>query len=868
MKRSLLGIFPPILLLFIAVSTPSVCAQIGFQASLYTPPSFVSPWVEPKDQFSVALYPKTYALLSPRLKRMPRATYSNFDQDYIRFETKYYNRGRNSESLIPVAVDAQKYSAYRRESAVSDMFSDASARSLTQAQKRGGAGGLGINVALPKRLDKIFGEGGAGLKVSGFRRISFAGRSTWTDASATDAFQQSKFPSLSMEQVSRFDITGNIGSKITVKVSQDSQTDIPLANSLQIRYKGDDDDILKSIEAGNTTLSLPNTQFVGYSSRIQGLFGVKAEAQIGGLTLTGIASQEKGSTERASFSPTGEEGAKYVRDYEYVQRRIFDLGRPGELQARDSVITVFVYESETRSDNREADFADLFVNPNYPDSFVSENVLSGDALRYTQISTDYTIYNEPERNRHYIVFNSQRSTNNYLGVWMVVKRYHSATSSYTTDTVGNINSIPYKLKLLCKPESVARPTEQTWGLMWRNCYAIDHDVKVQDIDLKIYKGLPGTEGNGQNYDYETVGGQTTPYLQVLGMDQYNTSDKKVPDLLLDNRQEVFRPDWGLIIFPNRTPFASDTTFTDDNKKTTPVLQELVPSVYNYSSYDDKTNASEYYLQLTTKVRSSNIKLNRANIIEGSEKITLNGRQLVRGTDYNIQYDFGQITLLTDEANDPNANLSIDYEYAPFFAVQKKSLLGTRAEYAFNKNFKIGSTFLYKSDKAQDRKPKVGQETAKMLVYDADMSLKLQPNFLTKAANALPLVETTSPSNLSLTAEVAQSHPNPNVNDAAYIDDFETALDQLSLGTTRTSWKRAPRPLPLNADEYQRGKVIWYSPENFIPFDSVYKGERGQGNNTVRIMRLVFRPDHNKVAIDTTVTPPDTTVSSAKSWGGI
>ncbi len=867
MKRNVLRTILPILL-FIAVAIGRANAQVGFQATLDTPPSFVSPWQEPKDQFSAAIYPRTFAYLSPRLKLMPRATYSSFDQDYIRFETDYYNRGRTSKALIPVAVDAKQYSAYRRENSVEDMFSETNSRSLARSGQGGGQGGLGINVALPKRLDKIFGEGGAGLKVSGFRRISFAGRSSWTDAAQTDAFQQSKFPSLSMEQISRFDITGNIGSKITVKVSQDSQTDIPLANSIQIRYKGDDDDILKSIEAGNTNLSLPNTQFVGYSSRIQGLFGIKAEAQIGGLTLTGIASQEKGSTERASFTPTGEEGAKFVRDYEYVQRRIFDLGRPGELKPKDSVITVFVYESETRADNREADFADLFVNPSFPDSFVSENVLSGDALRYSQLQQDYVIYNEPERNLHYIVFNAQRSTNTYLGYWMVVKRFDSGTNSYSVDTVGDINSLPYKLKLLCKPENVARPTEETWGLMWRNIYAIDRDVKAEDLELKIYKGLPGTESNGQNYNYQTVSGQTYPYLQVLGLDQYNSSDKRNPDLLLDSRQEVFRPDWGLIIFPSRTPFASDTTFTDESNKTTPPLQELVPDIYNYKSYDDKTKASEYYLQLTTKVRSANIKLNRANIIEGSEKITLNGRQLVRGTDYNIQYDFGQVTLLTDEANDPNANLSIDYEYAPFFAVQKKSLLGTRAEYAIGKDFRIGTTFLYKSDKAQDRKPKVGQETAKMTVFDTDMSLKLQPNFLTKAVDAMPLVESTTPSNLSLTAEVAQSHPNPNVNDAAYIDDFETALDQLSLGTTRTSWKDSPMPFPLNTNEYQRGKVLWYSPETFIPYDSVYKGERAQGNNTVRIMRMVFRPNHDKIEVDTTVTPPDTTVTTVKSWAGI
>lgn len=130
--------------------------------------------------------------------------------------------------------------------------------------------------------------------MSGYHQITLSGRSQWDDRTETATYRQNKFPSLNMEQISRFDINGTIGSKITVSVSQDSKTDIPLANRIMLRYKGDEDDIIKTIEAGNTTLSLPNTQFVGYSTRIKGLFGIKSTAQIGGLELTAIASQEKG----------------------------------------------------------------------------------------------------------------------------------------------------------------------------------------------------------------------------------------------------------------------------------------------------------------------------------------------------------------------------------------------------------------------------------------------------------------------------------------------------------------------------------------------------------------------------------------------
>ena len=851
-------------LLWVAVF--SAKAQVGFQAKLETPPSFVSPYYEKAHDFSVAIYPQTYPYISYRLKHVPKVVTSNFKEQSIRFNTEYYRFGRVKKTLIPVSVDALKYDQFNRNKYINNEFQDYNRRSIVNINKKKGPGGLGVTIALPSRLNKIFGEGGAGLKVSGFKRVTFAGRSQWTDAAQTETYRQSKFPSLSMDQVSRFDITGTIGSKITVKVSQDDQTDIPLANRIQIRYKGDDDDILKSIEAGNTTLSLPNTKFVGYSSRIQGLFGIKAQAQVGHLTLTAIASQEKGSSESASYSPNGEESAQTIRDYEYVERRIFDLGRPGELAPNDSVKTLYVYESTDKLDDLDALDANLYVNPNYPDSFPAENV-TGVKMNILD-NNSYSFYNDPGRNLHYVVFNSARSKFDNLAYWMVVKRF-TGDSTGVIDTIGNISSDTLKLKLLAPSDANVNPNQQTWGLMWRNCYEIPRGITIGDIDVKIFKGLDGTEGSSVNYDYQDENGKTVRYLEILGLDQYNTIDKKVPDNLLDDRIDIFRPDWGLLIFPSRTPFATDTTFVDINNNSTPVLKDQIPILYKYNSVTERNKKSEYYLQLSTKTRSSIIDLHRANIIEGSDRVTVNGRLLTRGTDYNIQYDFGRITLLSSDATDPNANISIDYEYAPFFAVQKKSLLGLRAEYAWSKDFKFGSTFLYKSDKAQERKPKVGEETAKMFVFDTDFSLKLHPNFLTKMADALPLIQTQSPSNLAISAEFAQSHPNPNVNGVAYVDDFEAALDQLSLGTSRTTWKRASKPHQLDSN-YVRGKILWYTPRELVRTEDVYNIQAKQGEGTINTLRLIYRPKN--IRIDTVMSDSGIVSSidtvAANSWGGI
>ncbi|MCK4462305.1 MAG: hypothetical protein KAW46_10910, partial [candidate division Zixibacteria bacterium] len=606
-----------------------------------------------------------------------------------------------------------EYLTFRIAKGTKERFRKLTTKAISDLDRKKGEGGLGIRVALPKRLDRVFGEGGAGLKVTGFRKITFSGRSNWTDASNSDTYKQSKFPSLNMEQISQFDITGTIGSKITVKVSQNSQTDIPLANRIQIRYKGDEDDILKTIEAGNTTLSLPRTALVGYSARVKGLFGIKTAAQLGSLKLTAIASQEKGSADQLTITAGGEENAKVIRDYEFAAGRIFDLFYPGEFDPRDSVIDLIVYETERSSqDVSEAELAIMMVDPRDDRIGRSDRITGVDVQQVDRSA--YQFFNDSERNLHYVVFNSEKGRHKALGAWIKVKRFEQQD----TITIGDLSQTVYgdslALRLLRHNNPVK--THMSWQLMWRNCYKVPLGMDIEDLNLKVLKGHVGSESTTNVFDYQEVGGLTQSYLEIFGLDQYNSADQKFPDGRVDDRVEIYRPDWGLIIFPEREPFASTRTFMDSSGNETIALVDTVPDIYRYTGRQQQ-DASLYFVRISTKTRGKIIRLNRANIIEGSERVAVNGRALSKGTDYTINYDFGQINLISEEAIDPNAELTVDFEYAPFLAIQKKTLLGLRTEYEYSKDLKFGATLLYKSDKAQDRKPRVGQETAKSLVYD-------------------------------------------------------------------------------------------------------------------------------------------------------
>ena len=138
-----------------------------------------------------------------------------------------------------------------------------------------------------------------------------------------------------------------------------------------------------------------------------------------------------------------------------------------------------------------------------------------------------------------------------------------------------------------------------------------------------------------------------------------------------------------MIFPSPHPF--------DNGN----LNTRAPLIYKVQS--NQSDYSQYWLYVKTAERATTFSLGRANVIEGSEVVKLgDGTVLRRGVDYNINYDIGQITFLSDEALNPGANVAVDYEYAPFFLPEKKTLFGLAGQYNLLENSNISMAAMYRS----------------------------------------------------------------------------------------------------------------------------------------------------------------------------
>ncbi|MFZ5980588.1 MAG: cell surface protein SprA, partial [Candidatus Zixiibacteriota bacterium] len=77
---------------------------------------------------------------------------------------------------------------------------------------------------------------------------------------------------------------------------------------------------------------------------------------------------------------------------------------------------------------------------------------------------------------------------------------------------------------------------------------------------------------------------------------------------------------------------------------------------------------------------------------------------------------------------------------------------------------------------------------------------------------------------------------------------------------RLDWTLASWPVPVDINDYERGKILWHNPRQQPLVEEVYDRESAQGEGSLTTLRLIFRPKNKKIEGE------DTT--QVASWGGI
>jgi Motility related/secretion protein len=754
---------------------------------------------------------------------------------------------------------------------------------------------------LPARVQSLLGPGGPALNVSGSENIVLSGTSNWTNQQVGLLGQkQSLFPSLDMQQNLDIHLEGQLSDRIRVNLLQNSTNQIPLANRIAINYRGSEDDLIQEFDLGNTNLSLPGTQYVSYSGKNEGLFGVKAAGRVGPLDVTMLASKQEGKSERASYGGGASTISNSILDADYLRGTYYFVYDPSSptLRVDETSLNVFLDNATITTDVNRIRGRALVDPVSRPDT---TSVHGNFKLLVYGPDHDYDILHlygpnlivirlhqplDPHGNQCLAVTYAARPVDalgNPTGATFAVGGTDVALPDGTTER---------EMKLIRAPDS-RLVTEIPPGFGGSTFYADTGAFNgTRELELKNVYQLGGQridpktfvlgihKGTDQPFKISIQNGtQSIPYIEAVGLDNWDESngspvaghDGKVDGTAAgQNNQLRVAVDFetGTLFLPDPRPFAprlgpSGKPFDLSvnsilNRRIALTGADTAQNAANpkiYSKFQNQEGLDAVYaldVQFTAAAVGNEIQLGRGNILQGSDVVTVNGIPWQRDRDYTIDYDLGRVIL--KRAVDPSAQLNIDYSYAPLFEQAGRTLVGSAFRLE-GRDKSAGGAFLYESQGAQDLRPRIGEEPSRSVIGDLNGDWLLHPQWITRLVDRLPGIRTTAPSDLHVQAEVGASFPNPNTKNEVYIDDMESVRDAVSLSLDPGHWHWSSEPsrqvgaIPQVMhllDHVHNGEIHWYSPPNTVKEQdlkpTLTQAEGGQNVHQVLALSVPRRPN--------------------------
>ena len=718
--------------------------------------------------------------------------------------------------------------------------------------------------------EKIFGPGGIRVRTQGSAELKLGMNKKSIDNPSLP-IRNRKTTMMNFDEKINLNVNGKVGDKVNMNLNYNTDATLDYdAQNMKLKYDGKEDEIIKLVEAGNVSFPSNSSLIKGASS----LFGVRTDMQFGKLKLQMVASQKKSASKSVSsrggvqLTPFEINVADYEENRHFFLSRYFRNHYDEWMQKLPNLVTGITInrveiwvtnKSGTTANTRnivaltDLGEASKISNPMWTATgLVPSNSAN---TEYQAMTTQYVAARDIDQaaatlegaglvggadfeklESARLLSSSEYTVNTALGyvslktgiqtdqVLAVAYEYTSGGVTYQVgEFASDITDTKQALFVKSLKNTSCNPQQGNWDLMMKNVYYLASNIEKEKFRLDV-KYQSDTTGVYLSYIPEQRV-KNTPIIRVLGADRLDNNNKAHSNGYYDY-VEGYTVSNGRVFIPKVEPFGS---YMRDYLVKNGVAADAAEKYAFTELYDStKTVArqiaekNKYQMVGQFKGSSANvISLDAYNVPQGSVVVTAGGVTLTEGTDYSVDYNAGEVTILNQSIIDAGTSVNVSLESNTDYGQTRKTMFGVNWEYDFSKNFQMSGTLQHLSEQALTTKVSMGSEPLKNTLWGVNLNWKKESQWLTNVLDKIPFLHLTQPSQISFTGEFAQllaGEAGGTQDNASYIDDFENTKNGIDV-MTPTSWFISSVP-SLNFKEdyndktgltsgFHRSRLAWY-----------------------------------------------------------
>ena len=718
--------------------------------------------------------------------------------------------------------------------------------------------------------EKIFGPGGIRVRTQGSAELKLGMNKKSIDNPSLP-IRNRKTTMMNFDEKINLNVNGKVGDKMNLNLNYNTDATFDYdAQNMKLKYDGKEDEIIKLVEVGNVSFPSNSSLIKGASS----LFGVRTDMQFGKLKLQMVASQKKSASKSVSsrggvqLTPFEINVADYEENRHFFLSRYFRNHYDEWMQKLPNLVTGITInrveiwvtnKSGTTANTRnivaltDLGEASKISNPMWT---ATGQVPSNRAnTEYQAMTTQYVAARDIDQaaatlegaglvggadfeklESARLLSSSEYTVNTALGyvslktgiqtdqVLAVAYEYTSGGVTYQVgEFASDITDTKQALFVKSLKNTSCNPQQGNWDLMMKNVYYLASNIEKEKFRLDV-KYQSDTTGVYLSYIPEQRV-KNTPIIRVLGADRLDNNNKAHSNGYYDY-VEGYTVSNGRVFIPKVEPFGS---YMRDYLVKNGVAADAAEKYAFTELYDStKTVArqiaekNKYQMVGQFKGSSANvISLDAYNVPQGSVVVTAGGVTLTEGTDYSVDYNAGEVTILNQSIIDAGTSVNVSLESNTDYGQTRKTMFGVNWEYDFSKNFQMSGTLQHLSEQALTTKVSMGSEPLKNTLWGVNLNWKKESQWLTNVLDKIPFLHLTQPSQISFTSEFAQllaGEAGGTQDNASYIDDFENTKNGIDV-MTPTSWFISSVP-SLNFKEdyndktgltsgFHRSRLAWY-----------------------------------------------------------